>query len=165
MLCDRCVLNGKCELLVPGGECAVEKSAYEAVISELIAQYDLEGSVDEILVERVAMYLIRLARAEVYEANVGVSTASMAWGKYIAGLDKELRTLLRELALTKASRKSIARNDVLTDVDDLLTTVVKKVKVEPRIFRRYSPSRLLLNDWDIEKSTLRVELQRERLGS
>jgi hypothetical protein len=63
MLCDRCVLNVKCEAHVPGGECAVERKAYDSVVSELMAQYGLEGLVDEILVERVAMYLIRVARA------------------------------------------------------------------------------------------------------
>jgi hypothetical protein len=35
MLCDRCVLNGKCELLIPGGECGVERKAYETIVSEL----------------------------------------------------------------------------------------------------------------------------------
>jgi len=55
MLCDRCVLNVKCEFFVPGGECAVEKKAYEEVSCELVAQYGLEGLGDEILVGRVAM--------------------------------------------------------------------------------------------------------------
>jgi hypothetical protein len=109
MLCDRCVLCARCEFSVPSDECAVEKKAYEYVASELVSQYGLSGLADEILVERVAMYLIRIARAEVYEANVGVSSASAAWGKYIAGLDGVLRVLLRELALTRAERKKWRR--------------------------------------------------------
>lgn len=36
MLCDRCVLKGKCEFLVPSGECAIEKKAYDLVVSELM---------------------------------------------------------------------------------------------------------------------------------
>ena len=154
MLCDRCVLNGKCEQLVPGGECAVEKSGFASVVSELMVQYALDGLVDEILVERVAMYLIRVARAEVYEAHVGVSGGSVAWGKYIARLDGMLRVFLRELALTRASRMSLQRNDALADVDDLLSVVERKVKAERRISRRYSPSRSLKRDLACEKRKL-----------
>ena len=154
MLCDRCVLNGKCELLIPGGECGVERKAYETIVSELKEQYSLQGLADEILVERVAMYLIRVARAEVYEAHVGVSTSSVAWGKYIADLDKMLRVFLRELVLTRASQKSLRRNDVLADVDDLLSAVVQKGRTEPRILKRRSPTRLLFRDWRVEKRRL-----------
>ena len=154
MLCDRCVLNGKCERLIPGGECGVERKAYETIVSELKEEYGLQGLADEILVERVAMYLIRVARAEVYEAHVGVSTSSVAWGKYIADLDKMLRVFLRELVLTRASQKSLRRNDVLADVDDLLSAVVRKGRTEPRMHRRRSPTRLLLRDWRVEKRML-----------
>ena len=165
MLCDRCVLNGKCEVHVPSGECGVEQKVYDSVVSELMAQYVLEGLVDEILVERVAMYLIRVARAEVYEAHVGVSSASVAWGKYVAGLDKMLWVFLRELALTRASKKSLQRNDVLADVDDLLSAVARKSGVGSRIFRRHSPSRSLVRDWTIEKRRLSVRLRRGEVGS
>jgi hypothetical protein len=154
MLCDRCVLNGKCELLVPGGECGVERKAFDSIVSELKMQYGLEGLADEILAERVAMYLIRVARAEVYEANVGVSSSSVAWGRYIADLDKMLRVFLRELVLTRASQKSMRKNDVLTDVDELLSAVVRKGRAEPRIFRRRSPARSLVTDWELEKRRL-----------
>ena len=154
MLCDRCVLNGKCELLVPGGECSVERQAYETVAGELRAQYGLEGLADEILVERVAMYLIRIARAEVYEAHVGVSSASLVWGRYVAGLDNMLRVLLRELALTRASKKSLQRNDVLADVDELLSTVMRKSKKERRIYRRGSPLRFVVQDWTVDSRRL-----------
>jgi hypothetical protein len=154
MLCDRCVLNGKCELLIPGGECEVERKAYETIVSELKEQYSLQGLADEILVERVAMYLIRVARAEVYEAHVGVSSSSVAWGKYIADLDKMLRVFLRELVLTRASQKSLRRNDVLADVDDLLSAVVRKGRTEPRIFSKRSLMRSLVEDWRVEKRRL-----------
>jgi hypothetical protein len=156
MLCDRCVLNGKCELLIPGGECEVERNAYDTIVSELKAQYGLQGLADEILVERVAMYLIRVARAEVYEAQVGVSSSLVAWGRYVAGLDNMLRVFLRELSLTRAAQKSLQRNDVVADVDELLNTVVKKKGVTPRIFRRRSAARLLVRDWKVEKRRLTV---------
>jgi len=68
MLCNRCVLNRKCESFVPSGEYDVKKRPM-MVWFELLRQYGLKGLADEILVGRVAMYLIRIVRAEVYEAN------------------------------------------------------------------------------------------------
>lgn len=38
MLCDRCVLNVKCESFVPGGECAVERRAYGWIVRRLSAR-------------------------------------------------------------------------------------------------------------------------------
>jgi hypothetical protein len=64
---------------MPANECSVEKKGYDLLVSELIRQYNLEGLADEIMVQRLAMYLIRIARAEAYEANVGFSDASVAW--------------------------------------------------------------------------------------
>jgi len=69
-------------------------------------------------------------------------------------LDKMLRIFLRELVLTRASHKSMRKNDVLTDVDDLLTAVARKGRAEPSIFRRRSPARSLINDWNVEKRRL-----------
>ena len=159
MLCDRCVLSVKCEFFAPGGECAVEKRAFEEVSSELALQYGLEGLADEILVERVAMYLVRIARAEVYEANVGVSSASVAWGKYIADLDRVLRVLLKELALTRAERKKAERSDVFADVDELLSSVARKTGVKPRTFKRRCLARSLLKEWTRERRTLEKKTQ------
>ena len=154
MLCDRCVLGGKCESFSPGGECAVERKAYDCVVSELMGQYGLEGLADEILVGRVAMYLIRIARAEVYEANVGVSDESAVWGKYIAGLDSTLRVLLKDLALTRAERKKLEKGGVLVDVDQLLNGLAERSRVERRISGR-SPMALLLKDWRTNRQRLR----------
>jgi len=53
----------KGENFVPSGECDVERQAYDGLVSELLRQYGLEGLTDEILVGRVAMYLIRIVRA------------------------------------------------------------------------------------------------------
>lgn len=160
MLCDRCVLNARCESHVPGGECAVERKAYEEITSELVAQYELKGLGDLICVGRVAMYLIRVARTEVYEAHLGVSSDSVLLGKYIAGLDKMLRVFLRELAVTRSSQRILSRNDVLADVDDLLNAVAKKAKVTggSRVPRRYSLMRRVLRDWGVERRRLRVVL-------
>ena len=174
MLCDRCVLNSKCESSVPGGECTVESKAFDWLSSELMSQYGLEGLVDEILVGRVAMYLIRIARAEVYEANVGVSGASVAWGRYIVDLDESLRGLLRDLALTRADNKKLEKDDVFVDVDRLLSRLALRAKKnKDRKARKYpskglprkarmsrmavcghSPVTLLINDWIAEKPKL-----------
>jgi hypothetical protein len=158
MLCDRCVLNTKCASHVPGGECGIERKAYDSLTSELLAQYDLKGLGDEICVNRAAMYLIRIARTEVYEAQLGVSSDSVLLGKYIADLDKMLRVYLREICVTRSSQRILSRNDVLADVDDLLTAVAKKVKVRARISHRDFGVQRVLRDWGHERSTL------ERLG-
>jgi len=176
MLCDRCVLNGKCENFVPGGECAVERSEYEWLGSELVKQYALEGLVDEILVGRVAMYLIRIARAEVYEANVGVSNAPVAWGRDVGDLEKILRGLLKDLALTRSEQKKLEKDDLMVDFDRLLNDFTRKAKIGSRAARKYVPVGLrrkirmkkgaieanslweaLLRDWMAEKSRLEVE--------
>ncbi len=156
MLCDRCVLNAKCESFVPGGECSVEKQAYDGLVSELMGQYGLEGLADEILVGRVAMYLIRIVRAEVYEANIGFSDTFTICGKYITSLDKMLRNLLKDLALTRGERKKVEEKDVLIDVDRLLNSLAKQGKVEARTFKVQKPSLfgLIVKDWTDEKPML-----------
>jgi len=157
MLCDRCVLNVRCESFVPGGECAVERRAFGWIVRRLIGGYGLEGLADEILVGRVAMYLVRIARAEVYEANVGVSDKSVVWGRYVAGLDRVLRGLLKDLALSRAERKKAEKSDVLVDVDRLLKGLGKRRRVARRgLVRRLSPMGLVLKDWRVERRRLSV---------
>jgi len=156
MLCDRCVLNVKCESFVPGGECAVERQAYDGLVSELMRQYGLEGLADEILVGRVAMYLIRIVRAEVYEANVGFSDTFTICGRYIESLDKMLRGLLKDLALTRGERKKVEKGDVLIDVDRLLSGLARQSGVEARTvrIRRRSLFGLVMREWADEKTRL-----------
>ena len=157
MLCDRCVINGKCESHVPGGECAVERKAFEAISSELVGQYELRGLGDEICACRAAMYLIRIARVEAYEAQLGVNADSVLLGKYIAGLDKTLRVYLRELALTRSSQRILSRNDVLADIDELLNAVAKKAKDKSGARpRRYCLVQRVVRDWQVESRRLRV---------
>jgi len=162
MLCDRCVLNVKCERFVPGGECAIEKQAYDWLVSELMSQYGLEGLADEILVGRAAMYLIRIVRAEVYEANVGVSDASVVWGKYIAGLDNMLRGLLKDLAISRGERKKIEKGDVFVDVERLLEGLARKSQAKSVKARRASIYRLVLRDWASDKKKLWSSAGRKR---
>jgi len=85
---------------------------------------------------------------------VGVSSASVAWGKYIADLDGVLRVLLKELALTRAERKKVEKSDVFADVDQLPSSVARKTGVDHRAFKRPSIARLLLSDWTRDKRRL-----------
>lgn len=64
ILCDRCVSNAACEHFVPKGQCLLEREAFEKVVAELTEEFDLDSVADKILVERAAMYLIRIMRAE-----------------------------------------------------------------------------------------------------
>jgi len=162
MLCDRCVLNTRCESFEPGEECGVEREAYDWLVSELTEQYELEGVADEILAGRVAMYLIRIARGEAYESAMGVTEESVLWGKYISRLDNTLRGLMRDLAVTRAKRKQLEKGEeLMVSVDDLLKKFVNKSVRRVRKFaqvqkRRISrrPMRTLLKDWKKESRRL-----------
>lgn len=168
MLCDRCVLNTRCERFEAGGECALEREAYDWLVSELTEQYGLEGLADEILAGRAAMYLIRIARAEAYESAVGVTEKSILWGKYIRGLDNTLRGIMRDLAVTRAKRKRLEKGEeLLVDLDDLLEKFVKESERRSREFagvkkRRITsaPVMALLTDWRDERRRLRLTIRR-----
>lgn len=135
MLCDRCVLNARCERFVPGGECVLEREAYEETVKKLMDQYGLEGLADEILASRVAMYLIRIARVEGYESTVGVTDKSVLLGKYITQLDNTLRRLMNDLAVTRAKRKQFEKSErLMVGVDDLLKKFIREC--EPRTKKR-----------------------------
>jgi len=100
MPCDRCAINGSCQQFKAASECVLEKTAFEGLVKELTRQYELDMVADRILAERTAMYLIRISRAETYEARVGVTDKSVFWGTYISRLDNTLRGLLNDLAVS-----------------------------------------------------------------
>jgi len=129
MLCDRCAVNASCGRFRPGAECELEREAYEGLVGRLSEEYDLDGVADRILAERTAMYLVRLARAESYEALVGVSERSVLWGGYISRLDRELRGFLNDLAVTRWRRKQLEGGEaLLVGVEDLLERLVKRAE-------------------------------------
>jgi hypothetical protein len=78
-----------------------------------MGEFELESVADRILVERAAMYLVRIARAEAYEVAVGVTEKSALWGVYISRLDNTLRGLLNDLALTRVKRKQVEKDEAL----------------------------------------------------
>jgi len=163
MLCDRCVLNTRCEQFEPGGACAVEREAYDWLVSQLMEQYELEGLADEILAGRVAMYLIRIARAEAYESAIGVTDKLVLWGRYIRGLDNTLRGVMRDLAVTRAKRKQLEKGEeLMVSLDELLRKFVKTSeprKREPLRVQKRRVSRMPMNvlwtDWRRESQMLR----------
>jgi len=163
MLCDRCVLQARCAHFAPGGACAVEREAYDWLVSQLMEQYELEGLADEILAGRVAMYLIRIARAEAYESAIGVTDKLVLWGRYIRGLDNTLRGVMRDLAVTRAKRKQLEKGEeLMVSLDELLRKFVKTSeprKREPLRVQKRRVSRMPMNvlwtDWRRESQMLR----------
>jgi len=169
MLCDRCASNAECKNFQPKGRCLLEKEAFEKVVSELMGEFELESVADRILVERAAMYLIRIARAEAYESVAGVSESSALWGSYISRLDNTLRGLLNDLALTRVKRKRLEKNEaLLVSLDEVIqkfakarTTPRKHVKVEVekhRVF--FVQRRAVLLSWRREYGKLSLAVRR-----
>jgi hypothetical protein len=171
MLCDRCVGNVGCKHFKPGGRCVLERRAFRKVVSELMEEFELESVADRILVERAGMYLIRIARAEAYEAAVGVTEKSALWGAYISRLDNTLRGLFNDLAVTRLKRKQLGKNEaLLVSVDDLIKKFAK-TEAEPRKRgaekRRVvvAQRRTLLSSWKREYPKLRLTIKRgEKAG-
>jgi hypothetical protein len=121
MLCDRCVSNGKCESFKPGGRCAFERKMFDETVAKLVEEYDLDDVADKFLVERAAMYMIRIARAEAYEAAVGVSEESLNRGAQIAKLDSVVRGLFKDLAISRGKRLLLEKGEaLLVSLDDVM---------------------------------------------
>jgi len=168
MLCDRCAWNGECRHFQAKSQCLLEKRAFEKVVSKLIEEFELESLADRILVERAAMYLIRIARAEAYDVAVGITEKSALWGAYISRLDNTLRGLLNDLALTRVKRKQLEKNEaLLVSVDDVLKKFAKaeaesrkreRLEVEKR--RAVAPRRILLTSWRREYKKLSLTARR-----
>jgi hypothetical protein len=94
---------------------------FNEIIRDLVEEFDLDSSADKILVGRAAMYLIRVLRAEAYEASVGVSEKSVDWGEHIAKQDSVLRGLFKDLAISRAKRLELEKGDsLLVSLDDVL---------------------------------------------
>jgi len=183
MLCDRCVINARCERFSPGSDCVVEKQAYERLVNELVGQYGLDLVADRILAERATMCLIRISRAETYESMVGVTEKSTLWGAYISRLDNTLRGLLNDLAVTRAKRKGLEKaEELMVNVEDLLERLTKRTVMvgrrklrkvdmegrEPAILKKQvfevRPIRVyqkILVDWRKEKGKLLKRATRE----
>jgi hypothetical protein len=123
MLCDRCSANASCEQFAPKSRCQIEREAFDQIVAGLTEEFGLDSLADKILVERSAMYLVRIMRAEAYDATVGVTEKTAFWGYYITRLDKMLRGLFDALAISRGKRKQLEKGEaMLVSIDE----VVKK---------------------------------------
>jgi hypothetical protein len=173
MHCDRCVSNASCERFKPGGVCVLEQETFEKIVSEFVEEYDLDDVADKILLERAAMYLIRIIRAEAYEAFVGLSEQTVYWDTYISRMDSALRGLFNDLAVSRAKRIGLQKGEgMLADLDDFMRKFTKeKVKseasskgeIKQRVLKRSLPVRAeLWLMWEKEYPELREILMRRR---
>jgi len=163
MLCDRCTSNGSCEHFIPKARCWVEREAFGKVVAQLTEEFELDCVADRILVERAAMYLIRIMRAENYDALNGVSEKSVQWGTYISRLDHAVRGLFNDLAISRAKRKQFERGEaLLVSLDEVLKKFVKAEQQTAGEKRRFvrSPRRELLRKWRREYPVLRQAARR-----
>lgn len=113
MMCDRCIVNAKCEPFTPGSECVFAREMFDKIVLELVEEYSLDGFADKIKVERAAMYLIRISRVEAYEAKVGMSEKSAFWGAYVGKLDNIVRGLFSDLAISRGKRMTLGKGEGL----------------------------------------------------
>jgi hypothetical protein len=175
MLCDRCSSNVSCERFTPKGQCAIEREAFEKVVLELTEEFDLENIADKILVDRAAMYLIRIMRAETYEAGIGVTFRSAVWGTYIGRLDNMLRRLFNDLAISRAKRKQLEKGEaLLVSLDEVMRKFAKSTElkssadlkvgvVNRRAVRDHR--RMLLMKWRRDYPRLKSTLRRRRYSA
>jgi hypothetical protein len=99
----------------------LEQEEFDKIVSKLVEEFDLDSVADEILVKRAVMQLIRISRAEAYEATVGVGEKSAYWGMYISRLDNSLRGLFNDLAISRGKRLSLERGDaLLVSLDEVM---------------------------------------------
>jgi hypothetical protein len=92
----------------------------------LTEEFELDSLADKILVERSAMYLVRIMRTEAYEATVGLTEKTAFWGYYISRLDNMLRGLFADLAITRGKRKQLEKGDaLLISLDEVIRKFAK----------------------------------------
>jgi hypothetical protein len=126
MLCDRCASNGGCEHFAPKSRCWVEQEAFGKVVLQLTDEFELDSVADKILVERAAMYLVRITRAEAYEAGKGVSDKSAQFGNYISRMDNTVRGLFNDLAISRGKRRQHDHGEaLLVSLDEVLKKFAK----------------------------------------
>ena len=164
MLCDRCASNGSCEHFVPKARCWVEQEAFGKIVVQLTDEFELDSVADKILVQRAAMYLIRIMRAEAYEATKGVSDKSAQFGMYISRMDNTVRGLFNDLAISRGKRKQFERGEaLLVSLDEVLKKFAKAEQKVPDAEKRrlvQSPRWALLRKWRREYPKLRQAVRR-----
>jgi hypothetical protein len=166
MHCDRCISNAKCNRFVPGNQCVLEQETFDRIVSEITDEYDLDDVADKIYIERGAMYLIRIMRAEAYEAAVGMNEKTVYWDTYIGRLDNMLRGLFSDLAINRAKRlKNDQVNGMLVDLDNVMHKLTREKKKSSQILnpalkmRRLSVRKELLAMWEKDYAKFKSALK------
>ena len=178
MPCDRCTSNASCLHFTPKGRCWVEQDMFGRLVLQLTQEFELDTIADKILVERAAMYLIKIMRAETYEASKGMTDKSAQLGMYVGRLDNVLRGLFNDLAISRGKRKQFERGEaLLVSLDEIVKKFAKGEEKptqegeapEPDIYQQtqveqkrliQSPRRALLRKWRREYPKLRQVAKR-----
>ena len=179
MPCDRCTSNGNCPHFTPKARCWMEQDMFGKLVLQLTEEFELDTIADKILVERSAMYLIRIMRAEAYEASKGMTDKSAQLGMYIGRLDNVLRGLFNDLAISRGKRMQFERGEaLLVSLDEVVKKFAKTEQKtepeqeeeqpeqeapEPQIEKKrliQSPRRALLRKWRREYPKLRQAAKR-----
>ena len=106
---------------------------FNKIVSELAEEFDLDNSADKILLQRMAMYMIRVVRAEVYEVEVGVGDNSVRWGEHIARMDNMVRGYFNDLAISRAKRQQLEKGEaLLVSLDEVMRKFAKVEKKNSR---------------------------------
>jgi len=131
MLCDRCSSSASCEQFAPKSRCQIEREAFDDIVTGLMEEFGMDSLADRILVERSAMYLVRIMRAEAYDASVGVTEKTAFWGYYITRLDKTLRGLFDDLAISRGKRKQLEKGEaMLVSIDEVIKKFARTTQTQ-----------------------------------
>jgi hypothetical protein len=171
MLCDRCVSNSKYEKFKPGNNCILEKEECDETVAKLIEEYDLDEVADLILAKRAGMYLIRINRAEAYEATVGLNEKTACWDTYIGRLDSMLKGLFNDLAISRAKRMSLEKGEgMLVSINEVIRKFTSSEKknaqssnpdIKMRQLTILFVRKELLKKWEEEYPKLKSILKKE----
>jgi hypothetical protein len=111
--------------------CYLEKQMYDEIVQYISASYELDGAADMIVLNRLAMAMLRIKRAEklvakngeIVERRRGAPDGSVeTWfepnsaGNVVNQLDSKLLNWLKSLNVTRQARQS---QDTLANVGDI----------------------------------------------
>ena len=156
MPCDRCTSNGSCAHFAPKARCWVEQDMFGRIVLQLTQEFELDTIPDKILVERVGMYLIKIMRAEAYEAQKGMTDKSAQLGMYVGRLDNVLRGLFNDLAISRGKRKQFERGEaLLVSLDEVVKKFAKAdTKTEPEQQEEEPPEPDIYQETQVEQKRL-----------
>lgn len=114
--------------------CYLEKELYDQIIEYISTSYELDGAADLIVLNRLAMAMLRLKRAEklvakngeIVERRRGAPDGSIeTWfepnsaGSVVDKLDSKLLSWLKSLNVTRQARMAQQNTDNLANVNDI----------------------------------------------